>query len=129
MTATLPVVALFLYAAAVSCYALPGAEDIENAAEKVLKKYGYGSYRMHRVSHYVGMAVHDVGDAEPFVPGVVIAVEPGVYIPEMNLGIRIEDTVLVTENGCEILTQDVPKEMDAIETLMASERAWIGVPD
>jgi Xaa-Pro aminopeptidase len=98
----------------------PGAtfEAIEQAVREVLKARGYDEYLTHAVAHYVGMAVHDVGAAVPFEPGVVIAVEPGVYLPEKNLGIRIEDTVLVTEDGYEVLTGDVPKEIDEIEKLM-----------
>jgi len=109
----------------------PGSsfKDIEDAAEKVLQRHGYDKYKIHAVSHYVGMAVHDVGESERLEPGVVIAVEPGVYIQEKNLGIRIEDTVLVTEKGYEVLTGDVPKEIDEIEKLMASESLLTGFDD
>ena len=101
----------------------PGAtfDDLEDAADKVLRRHGYDKYKKHAIGHYVGMAVHDVGKAEPFQPGTVLAVEPGVYIPEKNLGIRIEDTVAVTETGCEVLTGDVPKEIDEIEKLMSED--------
>ena len=92
-------------------------------------RYGYDKYVLHGVSHYVGMSVHDTGDAVQFEPGVVIAVEPGVYIPEKNIGIRIEDTVLVTEHGCEILSADVPKEMAEIEKLMSGSSSVIAVGD
>jgi Xaa-Pro aminopeptidase len=100
----------------------PGATlaDIEGAAREVLARSGYEKYMMHDIGHYVGMSVHDVGKPVPLEPGVVIAVEPGVYLPQKNLGIRIEDTVLVTETGCEILSRDVPKEIAEIEKLMAS---------
>jgi Xaa-Pro aminopeptidase len=109
----------------------PGAtfEDIDNAAREVLARSGYEKYLMHAVSHYVGMAVHDVGNPVPFEPGVVIAVEPGVYIQDKALGVRIEDTVLVTEKGCEILTGDAPKEIAEIENLMASRSVSITVDD
>jgi Xaa-Pro aminopeptidase len=105
----------------------PGAsfEDLDKAVEEVLFRYGYDKYVLHAVSHYVGMSVHDTGDAVPFEPGVVIAVEPGVYIPEKNIGVRIEDTVLVTEHGCEILSADVPKEMIEIEKLMSGSSSAI----
>jgi Xaa-Pro aminopeptidase len=62
-----------------------------------------------------------VGDPTAFEPGVVIAVEPGIYIPERNLGVRIEDTVLVTQDGCEVLTKEVPKEIRDIEALMSGK--------
>lgn len=74
--------------------------------------------------HFVGMAVHDVGEfgTEGLKPGMVFAIEPGLYNPETGIGIRIEDTVLITENGCEVLTAAVPKEIDEIEKLMRITR-------
>jgi Xaa-Pro aminopeptidase len=104
-------------------------EDLDEAVEEVLVRYGYDKYLLHSVSHYVGMSVHDTGNAVPFEPGVVIAVEPGVYIPEKNIGVRIEDTVLVTENGCEILSADVPKEMIEIEKLMSGSSSAMAAGD
>jgi Xaa-Pro aminopeptidase len=104
-------------------------EDLDEAVGEVLLRYGYDKYVLHGVSHYVGMSVHDTGKAVPFEPGVVIAVEPGVYIPEKNIGVRIEDTVLVTEHGCEILSADVPKEMIEIEKLMSDGSSAIAVVD
>ena len=101
----------------------PGAtfDDLEDAAHDALKRFGYDKYFEHAVSHYVGMAIHDVGNSKPFQEGVVIAVEPGVYMKEKNLGVRIEDTVLVTKTGYEILTKGAPKEIAEIEALI-SER-------
>lgn len=100
----------------------PGATfaDVEDAVRRVLERSGYEEYGMHAVSHYVGMSVHDAGKPAPFEPGVVIAVEPGVYLPQKNLGIRIEDTVLVTEGGCDVLSRGAPKEIAEIESLMSS---------
>jgi Xaa-Pro aminopeptidase len=99
----------------------PGATfgSIADAAKRVLQRSGYEGYLTHGVSHYIGMSVHDVGNQEPFEPGVVITVEPGVYMPEKALGIRIEDTVLVTQDGCEVLTGAAPKEILEIERLMS----------
>lgn len=101
----------------------PGAvfESLRQAAEEALARHGYAKYTAHSVAHYVGMATHDVGESRPFEPGVVIAVEPGVYLPQRNLGVRIEDTVLVTEDGYEILTGDAPKEIEDIEKLMSEK--------
>ena len=103
----------------------PGASfsALSEAVQNVLERYGYAEYLTHGVSHYVGMSTHDVGTSDIFEPGVVITVEPGVYIPEKNLGIRIEDTVLVTKDGYEVLTKDIPKELTEIESLM-SERGF-----
>jgi Xaa-Pro aminopeptidase len=101
----------------------PGAtfEMLSDAVRKALKESGYESGLRHAVGHYVGMSVHDVGESKPFEAGVVIALEPGVYLPDRNLGIRIEDTVLVTKDGSEVLTRDVSKEIAEIEKLMAGK--------
>ena len=74
--------------------------------------------------HYVGMAVHDVGSFgnEGLKPGMVFAIEPGLYNPATGIGIRVEDTVLITEDGCEVLTSGVPKEIDDIEKLMKQRK-------
>ncbi len=101
----------------------PGAtfDSIGDAAKAVLKRHDCAQYLTHGVSHYLGMSTHDVGKREPFEPGVVITVEPGVYIPEKNLGVRIEDIVLVTENGYEVLSGHVPKQIGEIEKLMSEK--------
>jgi Xaa-Pro aminopeptidase len=71
------------------------------------------------MSHTVGMSVHDVGSSRgPLKPGMVFAVDPQMRVPEENLYIRIEDTVLVTEDGVEILTGSAPRELDDVEKLM-----------
>lgn len=67
-------------------------------------------YYFHGVSHHLGAWTHDVGDREGVLqPGMVITVEPGIYIVEKGIGIRIEDDVLVTENGHRVLSQDIYK--------------------
>ena len=79
-----------------------------------------GSYFIHGTSHHLGLDVHDVvGDLNRALePGMVITVEPGIYIPEENLGVRIEDDVLVTETGYELLSKDLPRKAGDIEALM-----------
>jgi Xaa-Pro aminopeptidase len=76
-------------------------------------------YYYHNVSHFLGLDTHDVGirDTE-LKPGMVITVEPGLYIEEEGIGIRIEDDVLVTENGCEVLSKDIIKTVEEIEAFM-----------
>lgn len=101
------------------------AENIEKAT--------YARFFMHRTGHWLGMDVHDVGryklhdDWRKIEPGMVFTVEPGIYIAEgtegvsedyFNIGVRIEDDVVVTESGCEVITTGVPKEADEIEELM-----------
>ncbi len=75
-------------------------------------------YYMHGVSHFLGMDTHDVGGRNAVLEvGNVITVEPGIYIPEENLGVRIEDDVLVTEEGHCVLSANIPKEISEIEEI------------
>ena len=67
----------------------------------------------------MGLDVHDPSEqGVELKPGMVITIEPGIYIPEENLGVRIEDTVLVTENGCKLLSGSLPREVEEIERLV-----------
>lgn len=80
-----------------------------------------GKYYMHGVSHHLGIDVHDVTIAgEKLGPGSVITNEPGLYIDEWEIGIRIEDDLLITEEGCVVLSKDIIKEPDEIEAFMAA---------
>jgi Xaa-Pro aminopeptidase len=80
-----------------------------------------GQYFIHGLGHNIGLNVHDATPdyCAPLAPGMVVTVEPGVYIPEENLGVRIEDDVLITETGYELLSQKLPRDADAIEKIMA----------
>ena len=76
-------------------------------------------YFMHGLGHPLGLDVHDVGDANvPFAPGCVLTVEPGIYIPDEGFGVRLEDDVVVTENGPVNLMEKTPIEADEIEAIM-----------
>lgn len=76
-------------------------------------------YYFHGVSHFLGLDTHDVGEREQVLkPGMVFTNEPGLYISEENIGIRIEDDILVTEDGCEILSKDIIKTVEEIESFM-----------
>jgi len=78
-----------------------------------------GKYFVHGLGHYVGLDVHDPGDpSAPLETGTVITIEPGVYIPEENIGIRIEDTVVVTADGCKVLSAALPREIADIEKIV-----------
>jgi Xaa-Pro aminopeptidase len=84
------------------------AGEVDNAARKVLRKAGLGRYFTHSTGHGVGLEIHEspriaAGRREVLWPGMVITVEPGVYFPG-KWGVRIEDMVTVSENGCEVLT-------------------------
>ena len=76
-------------------------------------------YYMHGLGHPLGLDVHDVGDMNvPFAPGTVLTVEPGIYIPAEGFGIRLEDDIVVTENGPENLMEKIPIEANEIESIM-----------
>lgn len=94
-------------------------EDLQKKAEEVIREAGYGDYFIHGLGHFVGLDVHDAGlYHRPLQPGMVVTVEPGVYIPERELGVRIEDEVLVTPEGYRLLTGDLPREALAVEAMM-----------
>lgn len=83
-----------------------------------------GKYYMHGVSHPLGIDVHDVSgrDGSVLKPGMVITDEPGLYIDEWEIGIRIEDDLLITETGCEVLSEGVLRDPDEIEAFMGKDR-------
>jgi Xaa-Pro aminopeptidase len=79
-----------------------------------------GQYFFHGLSHSVGLNVHDPADyTQPLQPGMVVTIEPGIYIPEEKIGVRIEDDILVTQDGNELLSRRLPRAVDEIEKLMA----------
>ena len=102
----------------------PGATRAQtrDISRAVYARYGFADQRPASAGHFVGMSVHDVGDyAEPFRPGMVIAVEPIIEIPEHQLHVRIEDTVLVTDGDPFVLSGASPKEVDEVIALMKGQ--------
>jgi Xaa-Pro aminopeptidase len=92
------------------------AFDYINSHGKDLHGEPLGKYFTHGVSHHVGLDVHDATDfSAPLAEGMVITVEPGIYIPEENIGIRIEDMVLVTKDGAKLLSGALPRDAGEIE--------------
>jgi Xaa-Pro aminopeptidase len=87
-------------------------------------------YFIHGLGHWLGMDVHDVGDyGKPVPVGAVITIEPGIYIPDEKLGVRIEDNYLITETGLVKMSAKIPFEADEIERLMSSgAQAQAGQP-
>lgn len=107
---------------------------LEGDVDTLIEEEAYKKFYMHRTGHWIGLDVHDVGEYRiddewrVFEPGMITTVEPGIYISEelddippgfRGIGIRIEDDVLVTEDGPEIITASIPKTIEEIEALMA----------
>jgi Xaa-Pro aminopeptidase len=99
------------------------ATDYINSHGRDSEGHTLGRYYPHGVSHHLGLDVHDPGDRNrPLEAGMVVTVEPGIYIPEENLGVRIEDDVLVTKDGFQMLTARLPRTADEIEKIMSDGR-------
>nr|MBO2510557.1 Xaa-Pro aminopeptidase [Gammaproteobacteria bacterium] len=111
---------------------------LQGEVDELIASEAYRTFYMHRAGHWLGMDVHDVGDYKVggewrvLEPGMTMTVEPGIYIAPDNdkvarkwrgIGVRIEDDVLVTRSGCEVLTSGVPKSVEEIEALMAEARS------
>ena len=109
---------------------------LEGEFDELIDSEAYKEFYMHKTGHWLGLDVHDVGDytidgdSRQLEPGMVLTVEPGLYIaPDCELveprwrgiGIRIEDDVLVTRDGCEVLSKDAPKSVKEIEALMQGQ--------
>lgn len=107
---------------------------LKGNVRRLISRGAYRDFYMHRVGHWLGLDVHDVGDYRPggewrqLEPGMVLTVEPGIYIapdneavpaPWRGIGVRIEDDVLVTPDGAEVLSGDLASDPDVIEGLMA----------
>lgn len=93
-------------------------KEIDHAARKVIEDAGYGQYFIHRTGHGIGLEVHEFPDVsascdEPAKPGMIFSVEPGIYLPG-KFGVRVEDLVAVTEDGCETLNK-APRDLTEIE--------------
>jgi len=107
-----------------------GANSAQKAAYEYINTHGHdlhgkplGPYFIHGVGHHIGLDVHDPSERGPFEAGMVVTDEPGIYIPEENLGVRIEDDVLITADGNQLLTAKLPRNPDEIEKVMAEGHA------
>lgn len=92
--------------------------DVDKAARDYIAEKGFGKYFTHRTGHSIGLEVHEAGDVSAINeavirPGQCFSVEPGIYIPEEGIGVRIEDLVLITEDGCEVLNH-YPKDLTVV---------------
>ena len=94
---------------------------LEKAVRKVIDEAGYHDAYIHGCCHFVGLEVHDAGDYDlPLPAGAVLTVEPGIYLPQRAFGVRIEDEILITPTGADVLTQAIPKDPAEIERRMQS---------
>ena len=108
---------------------------LKGELKTLIKEEAFKPYFMHRTGHWLGLDVHDVGDYKVddkwrlLEPGMVLTIEPGIYLPASSgvlkryrgIGIRVEDDVIVTDDGPEVITAGVPKTIDEIESIMQSE--------
>jgi Xaa-Pro aminopeptidase len=100
------------------------AYDYINSHGKDLHGKSLGPYFIHGLGHHIGLDVHDPGEyCRPLQAGMVVTVEPGVYLPEENLGVRIEDDVLLTQTGYQLLSERLPRNPAEIEEIMAGAAA------
>jgi Xaa-Pro aminopeptidase len=98
--------------------------DYINSHGKDLHGKPLGRYYIHGLGHNIGLNVHDPGEScKALEPGMVVTMEPGVYIPEENLGVRIEDDLLVTDSGYKLLSERLPRDPAEIEKIMAQGAA------
>jgi Xaa-Pro aminopeptidase len=96
---------------------------VSGIAQNIYKRNGFDPAYAY-IGHYVGMSVHDVGDwTLPFQAGMVLALEPIIDLPDQQLHVRIEDTVLVTDSGARVLTGGVPKDVEGVTHLVGTRKA------
>lgn len=106
----------------------PGAtvREVSKACSEVLQKRGFAKYVLHGPCHSIGLEVHDPHDPgryfnKPLEPGVAFTVEPGLYDTKAGIGIRIEDVVVITADGCEVISRLAPKERTEVEATVKAE--------
>ena len=101
-------------------------KSLNHITKKFLARYGYEKYFVHGIGHFLGLDVHDIGDMRnPFAEGDIITIEPGLYIPDEKIGVRIEDNYWITKNGAICLSEALPKKPEDIELLMKGQNSVI----
>ncbi len=102
----------------------PGATmaQVDEASRKVIRDAGYGDFYPHGVGHHLGLETHDPSPAVKLKPGMVVTIEPGIYLPDESIGIRIEDDILVTSTGSRNLSAKIPKTISEVEAAIAQAR-------
>jgi Xaa-Pro aminopeptidase len=103
------------------------AYDYINAHGADREGRSLGRYFIHGLGHHIGLEVHDAGDPNrPLEAGMVVTDEPGIYIPEEKIGVRIEDDMLITATGYKLLTARLPRTVDEVEKIMAEAKVARG---
>ncbi len=92
---------------------------LDRVARAVITKAGFGDAFIHSIGHHLGLETHDISPETPLRSGAVITIEPGIYLPQEKIGIRIEDDILVTKEGARNLSAKIPKAVAEIEKVMA----------
>ncbi len=95
--------------------------ELDDTARAVIDGAGYGDHFIHSIGHHLGLETHDVTPDQPLKAGAVITIEPGIYLPEEALGVRIEDDVLVTPAGAKNLSAKIPRTVAAVEKAMVEQ--------
>lgn len=102
----------------------PGATmaQIDAASRKVIVDAGYGDFYPHSIGHHLGLETHDPSPTGTLKEGMVVTIEPGIYLPDESIGIRIEDDILVTKTGSRNLSSMIPKTVEEVEAAIAQAR-------
>ncbi len=96
--------------------------QVDEASRKVIRDAGFGDFYPHGVGHHLGLETHDPSPAVKLKPGMVVTIEPGIYLPDESIGIRIEDDILVTSTGSRNLSAKIPKTISEVEAAIAQAR-------
>jgi Xaa-Pro aminopeptidase len=99
---------------------------IKDAATRFVERYR--NSKANSIGHTIGMEVHDVGNSATLDPGEIVTLEPAMTIPEDRVSMRLEDSMLITETGCEVLSAFVPIEIDAVEKTMTEPGLGVRAP-
>jgi Xaa-Pro aminopeptidase len=105
-------------------------KSLHHLAVTAFARQGLAQYFCHGLGHYLGLDVHDVGDLQqPLQPGEIFTLEPGVYIPDENIGIRIEDNYIMADDGVVCLSYELPKQPEDIEHMMKLQESNNASPE
>lgn len=93
--------------------------ELDRVSRAIIERAGFGDFYTHSIGHHLGLETHDINPDTPLEPGMVLTIEPGVYLPEEKIGVRIEDDVLVTDDGRRVLSDQIPKGPEEVERLVS----------